>query len=88
MKNILAPIYLLASLCSSLDLQESSLLATPRFNKTCDSMENAKLCEETCQQLYHLCLEKHSDEIMCQREFYICFDCKLKTEFSKKKSVF
>ena len=49
-------------------------------------MENAKLCEETCQQLYHLCLEKHSDEIMCQREFYICFDFKLKTEFSKKRA--
>jgi len=77
MKNILATVYLLASLCFALDLHESSFLATPRFNETCDSMENAKLCEENCQQLYQLCLEKYSDEINCERGFFICIDCKL-----------
>ena len=50
---------------------------SPRFNETCDSMENAKLCEENCRQLYQLCLEKNNDETTCSREFFICIDGQL-----------
>jgi len=36
-------------------------LGSPRFNETCDSLENAEMCEAHCQDLYHECMEYCSD---------------------------
>lgn len=79
MKNIIVLFFqvcLFASLCkcTTLDYDEISFLPIPRFNETCESMENAKLCEDNCKQLYQLCLEKYSDETICNREFFMCID--------------
>jgi len=42
---------------SSLSGQELDLFGSPRFNETCDSLDNAVLCENQCHSLYGECAE-------------------------------
>jgi len=39
-------------------------IGQPRFNQSCDSMENAEICEDNCEVLYQDCIWNcDSDEV-------------------------
>jgi len=37
---------------------ELDFFGSPRFNETCDALDNAILCETHCHNLYSQCVEK------------------------------
>ena len=65
MKNILISFLRVSllpyfSICAAYGTEDN--WASPRYNETCDSLENAELCENNCNDLYQTCLEKCNDQ--------------------------
>ena len=59
------------------DVPEWSIGPTPRYNETCDSLENAKTCEDRCIYDGDTCFENCSLECNnCLRDFVVCIEGK------------
>ena len=60
-----------------LDIPKKNISQIPRYNETCDSLENAKLCQDRCMNDGQLCAENCNLECnVCQRDFFLCIDGK------------
>ena len=60
-----------------------------KFNETCDSPENAKKCENRCENDVNECIGTCGDESCntdCQRELFICLSGK--TPFFAQMALF
>ena len=47
---------------TGMPVSDLDFLGSPRFNETCDSLENAEKCENHCQELYYVCRKHCRDQ--------------------------
>ena len=58
-------------------LEFENLENSPKYNETCDALENAKMCENKCVADLQDCINSCQDENCigsCQRNIFSCLD--------------